>query len=476
MTRTTDKGDNFDRHDIDLIASSLILPNGVVVRNRLVKAAMAEGIGLGGGPPRKGHINLYKRWAEGGWGIVISGNVQVDPRHLASPHDLTLPDGASTLKAYNELASAVHDSPSPPLLLMQISHPGLQSSSTVNLSRWPWEPAIGPCSERPSVSEGMMGWIWEHAVWPTPSRKITNLEEWSEIIDGFIEGAVLAEKAGWDGVQIHSAHGYLLAEYLSPLTNPNPLPLPGVPNNIPLRLHLLHSILKGIHDNTERKFIKAVKINCSDFVEGGLDESQATEIVKTLVSWSTLDIIEISGGTYSRPAFASPESLKSPSSARQSLFSHFTSSLSPFLANPPEGPAILLTGGLHDRGLITSSLEDRACDLVGIGRPACLIPDLPNKIILNDYLPKEEARFGGYDIPGSDLMKRLLDASSKSKNGIRLVGAGISTLWHEWQLCRLGRGVEPDKNMHWLEGLLVEEIWFEVLKGGPMGWWRYWRS
>ncbi|WRT63956.1 uncharacterized protein IL334_000883 [Kwoniella shivajii] len=464
---------------IAVINSSLTLPNGVGVQNRLVKAAMAEGIGLGGGPPRKEHINLYKRWGEGGWGIVISGNVQIDCRHLASPHDLTLSPHPDTLSAYIKLASAVHNaSSSPPLLLMQISHPGLQSSSTINLSRFPWEAAVGPCSARPSVSEGLMGWIWEHAVWPTKSRQIENVKEWVEIGNKFVEGAVFAEKAGWDGVQIHSAHGYLLAEYLSPLTNPKPKPLPDVPRDVPIRLHLLYLILKGIQDNTEKRFIKAVKINCSDFVEGGLDESQAADIVKSLVSWKLLDIIEVSGGTYSQPAFASPETLKSPSSSRQSLFAHFTTSLIPFLSLPPNGPAIILTGGLHDRSLIASSLLDRACDLVGMGRPACLDPHLPTNIILNRDVDEMEAVVGGYGIPGSELMKTMLGAptQSSSKGGVRLVGAGISTTWHEWQLCRIGRGVKPDKSMHWLKALVVEEVWFEVLKGGPMSWWRYWKG
>ncbi|WWD09216.1 hypothetical protein V865_007338 [Kwoniella europaea PYCC6329] len=464
---------NDSQDEIKVISSPLALPNGVVIPNRLVKAAMAEGIGLGGGTPREGHLNLYRRWAEGGWGIIISGNVQIDPRQLASPHDLTLPSHPSTLQAYTQLASSVHSASSSPLLLMQISHPGLQSSSTINLSRWPWESAIAPCEDRPTVSEGPVGWLWSHVMWPTKSCRIVNINGWMEIVNKFVDAAVLAERSGWDGVQLHSAHGYLLAEYLSPLTNPDPKPLPDVPGSIPLRLHLLYLILKGIHDNTEKRFIKAVKVNCSDFVQGGLDEEQANDIIKTLVSWSLLDIIEISGGTYSSPAFASPESLRT--SSRQSLFAHFTTSLLPSLPPPPTGPAIILTGGLHDRQVIASSLNERACDLVGIGRPACLFPQLPNEIILNSKLGDGEARVGGYPIPGSDLMKIILGGSDP-KEGIKLVGAGISTLWHEWQMCRIGRGTEPDINMHWLSGALIEEVWFEVLKGGPMGWWRYWRG
>ncbi|OCF33325.1 NADH:flavin oxidoreductase/NADH oxidase [Kwoniella heveanensis BCC8398] len=479
-------GDSND--DIDLIASRLTLPNGVVVPNRLVKAAMAEGIGLGGGPPRAGHFELYRRWANGGWGMILSGNVQIDPRHLASPHDLTITPSAFDLKAYTKLASIVHKVDPDTLLLMQISHPGLQSSSMINLSRWPWEPAIAPCEARPDISGGgdggggFMSWIWGHAMWPTKSRKIHKVEEWLDIVERFVGAAVVAEKAGWDGAQVHSAHGYLLAEYLSPLTNHDPAPLPGVPEIVPIRLHLLYLILRGIRDNTNSSFVKAVKINCSDFVQGGLDENQATEIVHTVISWQMVDIIEISGGTYAQPAFASPESLKKTPSARQSLFAHFTTSLLPSIPSPPEGPAIILTGGLHDRTLIASSIRDRACDLTGIGRPACMIPDLPDRIILNPTIQAKDAELGGYSIPGREFMKTVLGGAnpasnsgtkdrSTSKGGIPLVGAGVSTLWHEWQMCRIGRGLNADYGMHWLRGFLVEEVWWEVLYGLPVGWW-----
>lgn len=290
-----------------------------------------------------------------------------------------------------------------------------------------------------------MGWLWGHAVWPRKSKEIRDPEDWLSIVDRFVAGAVLAEEAGWDGIQVHAAHGYLLAEYLSPLTNPNPVHLPGAPDDVPVRLHLLYLVLEGIGRKTSKSFIKAVKVNCSDFVQGGLDEDQASELIKTIVSWQLLDIIEISGGTYAQPAFAYPETLSSPSK-RQSLFSHFTTSLLPLLPPPPQGPAILLTGGLHNRELIASSLAERACDMVGIGRPACLIPDI---------------------IPHSKAVKFLLGGPSTAKGkGIPLVGAGVSTLWHTWQMCRIGRGVEPDREMSWFRGLMVEEIWEGMIVRG----------
>jgi hypothetical protein len=135
------------------------------------------------------------------------------------------------------------------------------------------------------MGSSILGWIAGHLIWPSRSQDIVDFRDWLDIVEMFVASAKIAEEAGWVGVQVHSAHGYLLAEYLSPLvsgslsvsefthangqTNPLARPLPGVPAHIPNRLHLLYSILRRLHDETDRKFIKAVKINSSDFVQGG---------------------------------------------------------------------------------------------------------------------------------------------------------------------------------------------------------------
>jgi hypothetical protein len=236
----------------------------------------------------------------------------------------------------------------------------------------------------------------------------------------------------------------------------------------------------------------------------GLDEEQAAEVVKEIISWKMVDLLEISGGNYSSPAFCDLE--HTSTSPRQALFSSFTTSLLPSLPSPPEGPAIMLTGGLHSRALIASSLRERACDLVGVGRPACLHPTLPCDVILNQDLPEEKTDVGGYDIPGGPMWKRILggggsnpsstnkvqpatytedettplveeiEPKSSDASGIPLVGAGISTFWHEWQLCRIGRGVEPDPTMSWGRGLAIEALWWGIAKGGPIGWYKAYKG
>ena len=101
-------------------------------------------------------------------------------------------------------------------MLLQLSHPGLQSPATYTFARWPWEPAVGPSSARPDTGSSLLGRLMGHVLWPRNSREIIDFDEWLEIVDQFVQGAKVAEEAGWDGVQLHSAHGYLLASYLSP--------------------------------------------------------------------------------------------------------------------------------------------------------------------------------------------------------------------------------------------------------------------
>ena len=114
----------------------------------------------------------------------------------------------------------------------------------------------------------------------------------------------------------------------------------------------------------------------------------------------------------------------------------------------------MLTGGLHDRPLIAASLKDRACDLVGIGRPACVRPALARELILNEDVSDDAAKVGGYEIPGIFLFRAVFG------RGIPLVGAGAATVWHQVHLNRLGRGLRPDMSVNWLFGLLVEIIWW----------------
>lgn len=210
------------------------------------------------------------------------------------------------------------------------------------------------------------------------------------------------------------------------------------------------------------------------------------------------------------PVFTASSMSPQNPSPRQSLFAHFTAALLPTLPPPPYGPAIMLTGGLHDRSLIASSLRSRACHLAGIGRPSAVVPDLPRRVLLNRELDASKARIA-YDIPHEAAARRLLNAQlfapkpaapapapepgrhagaehectcgeneaieiarANAGAGVKLVGAGIGTTWHEWQMARMGRGEEPDPDLDWFRGLATETLWQTVCAGGPVNWLKRW--
>lgn len=180
----------------------------------------------------------------------------------------------------------------------------------------------------------------------------------------------------------------------------------------------------------------------------------------------------------------------------------------------------MLTGGLHDRALIASSLRERACHIAGIGRPSAVVPDLPRRVLLNRDLDSSKARIA-YDIPHAEAAKRLLNAQffapkptsapaatavepgrrhtsashvshtsgddpkctcaenealtrASTGTGVKLVGAGIGTTWHEWQMSRMGRGEEPDLQLDWFKGLATETFWQTICAGGPVNWIKRW--
>jgi hypothetical protein len=134
----------------------------------------------------------------------------------------------------------------------------------------------------------------------------------------------------------------------------------------------------------------------------------------------------------------------------------------------------MLTGGLHDRTLIAASIRSRACDLVGIARPAALVPDMPLRVILNRELDASKARVSPSVIPGAQLVRGLLGGKASHDGRVNLVGASVSTFWHEWQMARIGRGQQPDPELDWVRGVVTNTLWHDILGGGPRGWYKRW--
>ncbi|GAA5848100.1 hypothetical protein JCM9279_007453 [Rhodotorula babjevae] len=425
-----------DKDDIACIARPATLPCGRVLPNRLVKAAMEEMLST------ELQEALYEVWAEGGWGMLITGNVQVSPAHLGTPFDIAVPPRPvppSSLSFFSRWARSTRPTSSRPrpVAIVQLNHPGRQSMRVL-CGRSPSSPALAPSAVPLSVA-GPLGRL----VWGTP-RAIAERDV-DQVVEEFVNAARLVREAGWDGVQLHASHGYLLATFLSPKVNRRTDAYGGTARK---RLALLFRIIDGIRAACPQGdgFCLGIKLNCSDFVKGGLTEQDALDNVKWIAEHGGVDFIEISGGSYESPEFMTPDATpKRPSTlAREAFFDSFSQrarwllSTLPPSTLPSPAPLILLTGGFRTRtgiarALSSSSKQPPAADLAGLARPAAADPFLPLSL-LSPSVPSSAARAPTYDsLYGVQWLRALL-------GWVAVAGPGLDVLWHTMALRQVALG------------------------------------
>jgi len=387
----------------------MTLPCGAVTKNKLVKAAMTEGLADAQfNNPTNAHINLYRCWSEGGTGILISGNVMIDRRYLECPRNIVL-DEQSPKHEFVKWRDAMKAEGS--LAVLQISHPGRQCP--VSVTSQPIAPS--------SVALQMPGM-------PTTASKLLvakpremNDEEILEVVKQFVTTARLARDFGFDGVQVHSAHGYLLSQFLSPKTNLRTDRWGGSSSN---RRRLLLEVIKGVLQlrSGNPKFIVSVKLNSADFQKGGFTEDEATAVLKELAGLG-VDFVEISGGTYEGAKMMENPNLRKSTREREAFFLQFCEKA---VAVTKGKLPLMLTGGFRSVEGMEAALATGAVDLIGVARPLCVEPDLPKL-----FQSEQKTESAHYDLT---LHPRLEVA----------VGAGIQNLWHQVQIHRLAQGLAPD--------------------------------
>ena len=167
-----------------------------------------------GGPPNVAHIGMYKNWGQGQWGIILTGNVQVDKSHLTIGRDMVVPDvlDESSLRPFRDLAEAIHggpggviDLPHRALAIMQVSHSGRQSANWVS-GRLPWKPPLAPSSVRVGAREqGIFPQLFYRSLFSTPREM--SVPEIDHLVDRFVLSAKVAHQAGFEGVELHAGHG-----------------------------------------------------------------------------------------------------------------------------------------------------------------------------------------------------------------------------------------------------------------------------
>lgn len=332
------------------IFEPLTLRCGLVLKNRLVKAAMEENMGNAELLPDGALFNLYRRWANGGAGLLISGNVMVDHLAMTGPGGLAL-EKNTPLQAFRELAANAHQDDA--RMLLQISHPGRQVFAQLG-------------GKALSASAIALNMGKHSALFATP--KAMDGAEIADVIKRFADTALQAQNAGFDGVEIHAAHGYLLSQFLSPLSNQRNDEWGGSLEN---RARLLCEIVCAVKACVKPQFAVAVKLNSADFQRGGFDIEDAKAVVQMLNPLG-LDFIEISGGSYESPAMQG-RTADGRTLEREAYFLTFAAQIAAVSDVP-----VMSTGGIS-RYATARRVLDAGIELVGMGSALAVCPDLPNR-------------------------------------------------------------------------------------------------
>ena len=410
------------------IKDSLTLPSGLVIPNRLVKAAMTEGLAGSNnqaGPP---HVNLYRRWSEGGIGLQITGNVQIDRRNLERPGNVAI-EGLQTNEARSNLAdfaAAAKSAGSP--VIMQISHAGRQTPKTVN------ERPSAPSAVKVDMPGGQFG-----------MPKAMSEKEVRETIGKYAHAARIAKETGFDGVQIHAAHGYLISQFLSPIANKREDEWGGPIDN---RARFLVETLRTCRLTVGADFTIGVKLNSSDFQKGGFSHEDCLLVIDML-NHEGVDFIEVSGGNYEQPKMAgielaetSAEKVRESTRAREAYFSSYARSVKSRAKMP-----VMATGGFRSVGAMNAALEDGEADLIGLARPLCANPELPRELLVGE---RAEARRWEQTVRLGPT--RWLSVNSPI-NMIKGINGWGQMGWFTAQLHRMGDGLEPDLKLGIIKAL-----------------------
>ncbi len=395
------------------LRSRLKLPCGASIPNRIAKAAMTEGMANGRGIPTEELIALYGLWSDGGAGLLISGNIIIDRNHLERPGNVVIdgePD-AELMAGLKKMAKAATRNGN--AFWAQLSHGGRQVMKIVN-----------PHPKAPSsVKVGIPGGQFGEPVALT-------VEEIADLTGRFAIAAGAAKTAGFSGVQIHAAHGYLLSSFLSPRANKRNDDYGGSLEN---RARMLMETVAAVRARVGAKFPVSVKLNSADFQRGGFRFKDSIIVAQWLQN-AGVDLIEISGGNYEQPKLLNIEGIEpemtenvAPSTTlREAYFVDFALAMQDKVKIP-----LMVTGGFRTRAAMEHALSSGAADMIALGRPMCTMPDAPNRLFGGlEKMPVHENKL--HFIPGwLGVLKRI--------QAFRAVDGFAVQYWYYGQLYALAK-------------------------------------
>ncbi|UQS16087.1 NADH:flavin oxidoreductase/NADH oxidase family protein [Pseudomonas sp. HS6] len=325
----------------------LNLPNGQTVGNRIAKAAMEENLADRDQAPSRELFRLYQAWADGGAGLLLTGNVMIDRRAMTGPGGVVLEDERH-LERFRQWAEIARSGGAQ--VWVQLNHPGRQTFAN-----------MGQQALAPSAVALDLGSFSKMFAEPKPMSE----DDIEDVIQRFAKSAALAEKAGFTGIQIHAAHGYLLSQFLSPLTNRRTDRWGGSLEN---RARLLLSVIEAVRQAVSPQFCVAVKLNSADFQRGGFDTDDARQVIEWL-NEQPIDLLELSGGSYEAPAMQG-EARDGRTLAREAFFLEMASELASVARMP-----VMVTGGIR-RLPVVEQVLDSGIDMAGIATALAIEPNL----------------------------------------------------------------------------------------------------
>jgi len=404
-----------------VLAQPLTLPNGTVVKNRLLKSAMSEALGTREGSPTPELNHLYKAWADGGIGLCVTGNVMIDLKARGEPGNVVIEDDThlAALKAWAKAATAKNTH-----CWVQLNHPGKQAPKGLN---------------RETVAPSAVPFRDDMKAFFATPRELTDAEVHA-LVARFGKAAGIVKQAGFTGVQIHGAHGYLVSQFLSPHHNVRTDDWGGTPEK---RRRFVLEVYQAMRKAVGAKFPIGIKLNSADFQRGGFTEEESLDTIRALAD-AGIDLIEISGGTYEAPAMTgvktSKEPVKESTRLREAYFLDFAEKARAAVKTP-----LVVTGGFRSAQGMAQAIESGAVDMVGLARMLAIEPDAPKKLLAG---------------------KPTLHTVKPITTGIKAIDKlGLLEIsWYTGQLKRIGRG-EPTKPREPGLWVFAKQAWHMAMAG-----------
>lgn len=382
------------------ITTPIHIGSSIVLKNRICKSAMSESLADKNNNPTAKIITLYRRWADSGAGLLITGNVMLSGNAIGEPKNVVL-DDTSDLSVFKAWADAAQQNDTK--CFMQLNHPGRQIPSFLSFT--PVAPSAVPLT-------GAMRTAFNKP------RALSEIEI-LDIIAKFARSAGLAQAAGFSGVQIHGAHGYLVDQFLSPLTNVRQDQWGGSQEN---RLRFVLEVYRAIRARVGNEFPVAIKLTSCDLQAGGITQEDSIITAKALAA-EGIDLIEISGGNYETQSM----SADAEKSGGKGFFVDYARRLKREVTTP-----IMVTGGLRDAYFVNNAISNVEFDLAGFSRPFALYPELGKQLIEQRNTPNSPPVVTPYIKTGIGMLDRILL---------------INITWYEEQIALISKGLSPNLAM-----------------------------